>query len=507
MRIEDHRKAVPWTESPGVALSVTLARKRLGQVFTPEAVAESLVNWIVKRDTDRVLDPSCGDGRFLACHRASVGVELDEQEATIARRRAPWARIHQADFFAWASETQERFEAAAGNPPFIRYQRFTGATRECALRAAARLGAKFSGLASSWAPFLVVAASLLKVGGRMAFVVPAEIGHAPYALPVLTTLCSHFDRVRIVAVREKIFPETSEDAWLLFAEGFGGSTDSIELAINDKFIPRSRPPEPSKTISVSDWRQARYRLRKFLLPETLLGTYQELSARPGVARLADVANVGIGYVSGANDFFHLRPSEARFLKIPDSVLCVTIRKAEQLPDVVVDSKIVHEWLSRDEPVLLLNLGGVADPPASVKRYLDSEVGREIRGGYKCRNRHPWFAVPDVRVPDAFLSYMSGKRPVLVRNEAGCVCTNSVHAVVRKHRYGVRRIQEAWAHPLVGLSCELEGHPLGGGMLKLEPREAANVRIPIEGVEMTAIDQTSLKNAISEMRRWRHYAGA
>jgi adenine-specific DNA-methyltransferase len=31
--------------------------------------------------------------------------------------------------------------------------------------------------------------------------------------------------------------------------------------------------------------------------------------------------------------------------------------------------------------------------------------------------------------------------------------------------------------VVALSCKLEGHPLGGGMLKLEPREAAQVLLP------------------------------
>jgi hypothetical protein len=452
-----------------------------------------------------MLDPSCGDGRFLACHRASVGVELDEQEATTARRRAPWALIHQRDFFLWASETQERFEAIAGNPPFIRYQHFRGAIRERALGEAAKMGARFNGLTSSWAPFLVVAASLLKPGGRMAFVVPAEIGHAPYAVPALTALCRYFERVCIVAIQEKLFPETSEDAWLLFAEGFGGQTDSVELSTVDSFAFAPRPPEPARTVSLNAWKQSGYRLRKFLLPEPLLATYEELSTRRGVKRFADLASVGIGYVSGANDFFHFRPSEARLLEIPESMLRVTIRKAEQLPDVVVNRNVVREWLHRDEAVLLLDLKGVAAPPPSVRRYLESETAQKVRQGYKCRNRNPWFAVPDVRVPHAFLSYMSGKRPVLVRNDAGCVCTNSVHAVVRTGRHGVRRIQQAWMHPLVDLSCELEGHPLGGGMLKLEPREAANIRLPIDGMELGPRDRRALAEAVTRMRRWRHYA--
>lgn len=488
-----------------MVLTLLENRKRLGQVSTPEAIANALVSWVIEKESDRFLDPSCGDGRFLACHRASAGVELDEGEALIAKRRAPWALIHQADFFVWASETRERFEAAAGNPPFIRYQHFAGVIRERALEEAAKLGARFNGLTSSWAPFLVVTAKLLKAGGRMAFVVPAEIGHAPYAVPTLTALCDHFDQVRVIAIREKLFPELSEDAWLLYASGFGGRTDSIELSILERFLPSSKVPKITKSVSLEAWRRAGHRLRRFLLSDGSLAAYQEFCGRPGVVRFADVASVGIGYVSGANDFFHLRPSEAKFHGLPNGVLRVTIRKAEQLPPVRVDAKSVRRWLDQDEPVLLLDLKGADELTLSLRRYLNSKRACEVRKGYKCRNRDPWYVVPDVRVPDAFLSYMSGARPVPVRNEAGCVCTNSVHAVITKSGHSVHSLQRAWSHPLVDLSSELEGHPLGGGMLKLEPREAANVRLPIGNLRLTSFESLLLRDAIQEMKYWRHYA--
>jgi hypothetical protein len=187
------------------------------------------------------------------------------------------------------------------------------------------------------------------------------------------------------------------------------------------------------------------------------------------------------------------------------VLRVTIRRAEQLPPLRVDAKSVRKWLDQDEPVLLLDLKGADELTPSLSRYLNSKKAREVRKGYKCRNRNPWYVVPDVRVPDAFLSYMSGARPVLVRNEAGCVCTNSVHAVMTKSGHSVHSLQRVWSHPLVDLSCELEGHPLGGGMLKLEPREAANVRLPIGKLGLTSFESLVLRDAIQEMRYWRHYA--
>jgi adenine-specific DNA-methyltransferase len=211
-------------DSRGATSVTSLSQKEAGAYYTPDPVVRSLLQWAVRDDEDRLLDPSCGDGRFIAGHRNAVGIEQNTLATQTAISRAPWALVHEGEFFSWAAETPERFDCAAGNPPFIRYQTFKGETRTRAIALCAGLGANFSGLASSWAPFLVGAASLLKPGGRMAFVVPAEIGHAPYAAPLLEYLLDRFCIVHLVAVRDKLFPDLSEDCWLLYADGFEGQT-------------------------------------------------------------------------------------------------------------------------------------------------------------------------------------------------------------------------------------------------------------------------------------------
>ena len=479
-------------------------QKKLGQFFTPEAVASELVNWAVRKGQDRLLDPSCGDGQFLACHRRAVGIELDPEHAAQARQRAPGALIHSGDFFLWAERTNERFDAAVGNPPFIRYQRFTGEARERALGLATRLGARFNGLSSSWAPFLVVTASLLRPQGRMAFVVPAEISHSTYAKPLLEYLCQHFDRVGVVALREKLFPEISEDAWLLYCDGFGGCTTEIEWSCRDRFSRRAQIARPDRRITLNDWREADGRLRPFLLPPSLLGAYQEAASQTAVRPFSDLARASIGYVTGANDFFHLRPSEAKLWEIPNDLLRVSVRKAEQLPTDTVSQAVVGPWLADDEAVLLLDLNCAPALPEPVKRYLSTEDGKRARQTYKCRNREPWYAVPDVTVPDAFLTYMNGRSVSLVANAARCVCTNSVHAVRLRTNTSLAAMQRAWQHPVCRLSCELEGHPLGGGMLKLEPGEVARTRLPVQNLALSQRHEEQIKEGISLMQRWRHY---
>ncbi len=485
--------------------------KALGAYFTPEAVADALVRWVVRGPADRLLDPSSGDGRFVARHPNSVGVERDPDSVAESCRRAPQATIIEDDFFRWAAADRRRFDCAAGNPPFIRYQRFAGATRRAALDYCRRLGVVFSGLSSSWAPFIVAAASKLRPGGRMAFVVPAEIGHAPYAGPLVDYLVANFGSVHLVAIRDKIFPRLSEDCWLLLADGAGSCSAAIRLSRVEQFDPLAPPPPVSEEVPVEAWRvRWRRRLRPFLLPPRVRNLYERMAAEPDAVRLGQVAQVGIGYVSGANRFFHLRPSDVQRFAIPHEFLVPSIRNSRYLSGAVIDDDDVGRWVAKDEPVFLLRIRSGAQVPGAVRAYLDTAEGRRARVSYKCRNRTPWYTVPDVRRPAFVLTYMSGRSPALAVNRGRCTCTNAFLAVdLRPGLFGHGGISEpglsaAWGSPAGRLSCELEGHPLGGGMLKLEPGEARHVLLA-PAAAVTGRDRPLLEEGIEVMQQWRHLA--
>ena len=480
-----------------------LSKKR-GAYYTPEAVARALVAWAAPSQSDRLIDPACGDGIFIAAHPNSVGVEQFSPAAAVARQKAPGAIVHEADFFSWAAETHERFDAAVGNPPFIRYQLFSGEQRRKALAWCKTQGANFSGLTSSWAPFIVAASALLHRGGRIAFVVPAEIGHAPYARPLLDYLVGHFTWVQVISIRGKLFPDLSEDCWLLYCEGFGGISRGIAFTKLQQFEFTSIPPTDGEWISIRDWKLAfGGRLRPFLLNRTIREFYSDIATDRKTISLSHLAKVGIGYVSGDNDFFHLRPSQALELGIQRQFLVPTVRNVKAVTGGEVTKKSVQLWEKEDQQYLLLRIRKDASLSHEVKRYLESEKGHVVRQGYKCRTREPWYSVPDVQIPDFFLSYMSGDRASLIRNNAACTAPNTLHVVQAKNKQSTVAIRHSWHSPLTQLSCEIEGHPLGGGMLKLEVKEAE--RVLLTRRVFSKADERLLAEGAFEMKRWRHYA--
>jgi len=93
--------------------------------------------------------------------------------------------------------------------------------------------------------------------------------------------------------------------------------------------------------------------------------------------------------------------------------------------------------------------------------------------------------------------------LLVRNEAAATCTNALHVVYLHNGRLGDALLDTWDSTYVQLSCEIEGHALGGGMLKLEPGEAARVVLP--SPEATScLDDSVVEEAVSTLRRWRHY---
>src|SRR6478735_2592588 len=220
------------------------ARKARGAFFTPPAITRFLAQWAIREGTDAVLEPSAGDAAFLveAVRRlrdlgaaeppAVSGIEIHPHSAEVGRERVERIGGSPAlivdDFFNVQPEA--RFDAVIGNPPYIRYQQFTGEARARAREAAFRAGVALTGLASSWAAFTVQSALHLRPGGRLGLVLPAELLSVNYAAPVRRFLMERFKRVRLVLFTERVFPGVQEEVVLLLADGYGqGPADHCEL--------------------------------------------------------------------------------------------------------------------------------------------------------------------------------------------------------------------------------------------------------------------------------------
>lgn len=488
--------------------------KSLGAFYTDIQVADFLVWWAVRSSLDTVLDPSFGGGVFIrsACNRirslggdpkAQVfGVELDSKVHSLISEKlndefgVQPKNLLQQDFFELEPLPVFQVNAVVGNPPFIRFHRFSAEARQRALASAAEQGVKLTQLSSSWAPFVVHSVAMLKKGGRLAMVLPMEIAHASYALPVIQYLQKSFRKITFLTFKKKLFPNLSEDTLLLLAEGKGASFATFlhrdlahpgvlsEIQTHKDFLIRGTQRLQALGLAANS-----ERLIEYFIPKKTRELYVELKQSEAICRLGDLLDVGIGYVTGANDFFHLSPDEVRRRRIPERFLRAAVRRGRALAGLRFTPEDWRAAVPQGEAGYLLSLPTAEALPESVQTYLEYGEANQIPKGYKCRVRTPWYSVPHVYQPDAFLTYMSGGVPRLVTNDAQVVAPNSLH-ILRIHpktKLTAKSIAALWQTSLTRLSTEIQGHALGGGMLKVEPSEAENCLVAASNVSNTILN--------------------
>ena len=499
-------------------------RKERGAFFTPEPLAAFIADWALRDPDDSVLEPSCGEAVFLRAAAARLralgaaptagqltGVDLHAASVDRARRRLSGAGLSArpavADFFDYRAD--RRVRAVIGNPPYIRYQDFRGAARTGARRAALAQGVGLSALASSWAAFVVHAASFLDVGGRMGLVLPAELLSVNYAAPVREFLLRRFERVGLVLFDERVFPDVQEEVVLLLADGHaaGPGADHIEIAqlrgLDELggaagLLGAAGPAAPARFDS---WRPARPgdkwtgALHSCLAYESVMGA--DVGA---FAALDSWGRLSLGGVTGANAFFALCPARARELGLgPGDLLPLSPPGSAHLRSLVLDDAAVRRLGGQGRATLLFSPPG--RPSAAARAYIRAGEADGVDRAYKCRVRTPWWRVPLPAKADVLVTYMNDESVCLCANLACVRHLNSVHGLRLAdgaRRLGAPVLALAAANSVTALGAELVGRSYGGGLLKLEPREAA--RLPVPSVELAAGCAHALRDFLPAARR-------
>lgn len=477
----------PLTPVPSIDSADTPAlRKERGAFFTPEEITQFVSLWAIRKPDDLVMEPSAGDAAFLVAAVTRLkdlslrddvrpivdGVEIHEHSAKVAIQRVldagGEAKIRHSDFFE--VEPESLYDTVIGNPPYIRYQDFSGSARARSREAALRAGVSLTGLASSWAAFTLHSAMFLKRGGRLGLVLPAELLSVNYAAPVRRFLFSHFRHVQLVLFDEQVFPEVEADIVLLLADGYQeGPADhaTIRQAKNAKelhtlgegLVWTPRDPGAKWTSSVIDPRAVK--------------PVDNLLHAGHFTSLEKWGDTTLGIVTGNNKYFTLSPQRAKELGL---------RKQELLRLSPPGSSHLRGLSLSEAQLNKLGASGQAtylfypnDPPsAQALAYIEDGHRTGVDTAYKCRVRKTWYKVPLVPAPDLFLTCMNADTPRLTANDAGARYLNSVHGVFLKKNLrdlGRELLPLASLNSVTLLHAEMVGRTYGGGILKIEPKEA------------------------------------
>lgn len=431
-----------------------------------------------------------------------MGFETDRTAVGRARVSAAaldgvQAEIREGDFLRWAagrlaegaSGVRDRgFDAAVGNPPFIRYQLLGEKAHRRSEAIVRGLGLPFTRHANAWVPFVLAALALLRPGGRLAMVVPAEILHVLHAGSVRAYLARECARVLLVDPVELWFEGLLQGAMLLLAErrdapARASGNVGVVPTLTRAFL-REDPEALFRRARYVDGCRMGEKWTTALLSDRERSLVDGVAGLVAVPRLRQIASVDVGIVTGANGFFLVPDAVVERYQL-DAFAHPMFGRSGHVRGVVYDRRRHEANRRRGVPANFLWLpdAPLDALPAGLQRYILVGERSGLHRRYKCRVREPWYRVPSVYATPVAMLKRSHECPRLILNAAGAFTTDTAYRV-RPTRIAAARLVSGFVNSLTALSAELEGRHYGGGVLELVPSEIERLLVPLPRTSAT-----------------------
>ncbi len=499
-------------------------QKLRGGYYTPKPIADFLAQWAIQTADTEVLEPSCGDGSLVeaaietllargASNEAIAhlihAVEIDPDEAARAAERmralgiSPNAdTIRVEDFFAHCrarlfgerfmgvvTTVARKFDAVIGNPPFIRYQNFPEASRKLAFEMMQQQGLHPTRLLNSWLPFLIVSTLLLQDDGRLAMVIPAELFQVNYAAETRQFLSDFYAQITIVTFKKLVFPDIQQEVVLLLCEKnkqYCCGITTFELEDADELARYTHAEFAEDDFKPMD--HSREKWTQYFLDADEIMLLRSLRSHPGITLSGRVIDVDVGVVTGENKFFLLNEKQVRDAEL-EAFACKIVSRSGHLRGALFTQGDWRSNAADQVPAYLLMAPSIPREtlPDPLRAYVLKGEEANYQKGYKCSIRRPWYVVPSVWNPEAFMLRQIHGYPKLILNEAEATCTDTIHRVRFNGALDKRCVVAAFMNVLTFAFAEVTGRGYGGGVLTFEPSEAERLLLPLVGAENLDLD--------------------
>lgn len=464
------------------------AEKLRGGFYTPEPLAEFILKWGINGSTNSdILEPSCGDGVFIEQlrdlklkYKSVTAVELDPIEARkVEKIELKNKQVINDDFHTYCNNTLQRFDLIVGNPPYIRYQFFDRQQQVEAGDIFIKAGLTYSKLTNAWVSFVVGSSLLLKdKGGKIGFVLPAEILQVSFALQLRKFIAQFYNKINIISFEKLVFPDIQQEVVLLLCEKNGSKEHNIEhIELKDaselKTLDTAKLKSPQKKI---DFKSNKWTF--YFLDQEEIDFLENIATKRNIPTLGKFANVEVGITTGSNDFFTVPLTTVEEYDLHDYAKPMVGRSVQVNSVIFTEKDWQKNKFSKAKAHLLTfpDKKNLNQKNGAVK-YIAYGESIGIHKGYKTGIRNDWFVVPSLKVSDALFIRRNNLYPRLIINQAEAYTTDTMHRVFVKKGTDIKALTASYYNSLSLAFTEVSGRSHGGGVLELMPNEAEKVLIP------------------------------
>lgn len=463
--------------------------KLRGGFYTPPKIARFINNWVFEGNKKKlkILEPSCGDGSFL---RELIpfenkiehveAIEFDIKEGKKASKVSLTnLNVENADFLEYYIDrnTSEKFDAVIGNPPYIRYQFLDQNQKKLSNQILEENGVKHSKLMNAWVTFVIASVNILKVGGKVGFVLPAELLQVGYASTVREYLSKELKDILIITFEQLVFKEIQQEVVILLGTK-NSSTDAkshtinhIELKNEDDLAKKElldkSQTENKRILSFTD------KWTYYFLNHKEIDLLDKTKDLEGIYKLKELADVEVGITTGANKFFTIT-KETKDRYGLDKYAYPLVGRSVQVRGVIYDHEEFEINIQKNNRTYLLDFSNYEEKNNDIESYLQKGLEEKINEGYKCKIRDKWYVVPSVWSPDAFILRRNNEYPKFVVNKINAFSTDTMHRVRVQKQINRDALAVSFYNSMSFAFAEIFGRSYGGGVLEILPSEAESI---------------------------------
>jgi len=287
-------------------------KKKYGQYFTQQNIADFMVSLIDKDHDCRILEPSCGEGVFLkSLHKHDfMNIHAYEIDSNLSRQ---YDCVEYTSFLS--SPISDKYDVVIGNPPYIRWKNLEPELKE-ELAHNSLWNHYFNSLCDYLFIFILKSIEHLKDGGELIFICTEYWMNTTHSVSLRNYMCDHgyiselyhfkeaplFEGVTASFIIFKYVkqPEISKDIQFFFYKDKG--LPSLDSLISHSCFDEKRIPQFRKN---DRWLLATELEQQELKNFEQVCEYNDGLFSSSLHRVGDVCDIGNGMVSGLDKAFYI----------------------------------------------------------------------------------------------------------------------------------------------------------------------------------------------------------
>lgn len=464
---------------------VSLAhRKKFAQFFTPEEVAQIMVNWVIKNDKIlTLLEPAFGLGIFSRLFLENdkkvniTGFEIDPTIYQLAKQNfQDFSNVNLLLEDYLFNDWNTKYDAVICNPPYFKFHDYQNIKALEEIKK--KLKIDLSGFTNIYTLFLLKSIYQLNENGRIAYLVPSEFLNSDYGKYIKEYLLNSNTLRHIIVLdfKQNIFNDVSTtSALILLAKdknnqkiGFSVVENIMQLYDVEKKINDYPNKIEKNTID-----------KEILDPNVKWTMYykkQHSQEYKNLIPFSTVAKVVRGIATGANDYFVFNQEKAKKYSINDNFLLPCITKSKDVMSSFFTLEHFETLKNKNANIFLFNAKKEVKDK-NVITYIEMGVQSEINKKHLTSKRNPWYLLENRPSAPIWVSVFNRNGIKFVRNEAGISNLTTFHCIyLVNDLFNNIEIDLLFAYLLTDVAKEIfndNRREYGDGLKKFEPNDLNN----------------------------------